>query len=803
MNNEWDSGNMKGYRIYIDDHDDMFGNKPTLLYTFYNNLYNLSDIQYKPKFGSAGELEFKMPYESARKLMPRLTTTPSSYDDNHDYNDVPEYGDSLIPLSSKVLLYFGDEIIYIGRVIKTRMDINGQYVINTEGILNYLVDVMLEPFDTKMNLKDFILFVIEQYNSKVETWRMIDSRCININLVDVSKKTQQEVIRRKSSEFKSAADILKSFVTNEYGGYFVMTYKFLPDMYKYVIGIDYVNYYEYTYDEHPQAIRFTNNMLDLNKSIDSSKFISELYPVGAQVEVQQLRAYDEETDDTSGEVTEIPVIYKLHDRIEYEWCWDNFEKHTFELVDKSIAYPNKSYQNYPGYALREMYFKRYHWTSSDVETHIEPDKKDHRLPTAEQCVRWYYLDHFSIEEAAAQGFTGGFSDGAVFFDILGPAELMDEDTAAEFEGKKETGEIKEFTGKEYLSQHNIVWADGYYKKYRTTSEGVVVYTWESAVIYYSYKGTLFRPADYWMNQFVGTRWRDLGRTEELDGVYTKYSIEHLPEFVFAGRWVSGKSYTANSPNSIADTVVYSTEEGKGKTYLCIRSGKSYKQPDMDPDMWKVLFDFESPISKWGRTPDYVFSGPWNQNASYASETDTTSANVVIDDGITYACIKAVKSSVHPANDPEHWRIIYSDAHAMSSYETTWSSLKDEKMSEHYGAICSTKEWSSIEDPNDLLVEAARYLTEQSSLPPTIEVNAFDLSFTEGCPPIKIGHIHPVMSRIHGLVDYMWGIGDAEVMSASYLVKSATIDVLNPANSKYVLGTSEEGLAERLGKYYAM
>lgn len=102
----------------------------------------------------------------------------------------------------------------------------------------------------------------------------------------------------------------------------------------------------------------------------------------------------------------------------------------------------------------------------------------------------------------------------------------------------------------------------------------------------------------------------------------------------------------------------------------------------------------------------------------------------------------------------------------------------------YGRIWHHEEFSDIDNESDLRTKATELLNRSAGEVTSIEVSAVDLHLTDyEIPNIKVGEYVPVLSPSHGI-------------DVAYICTAVSIDICNPANTKYTLGVNPDTLTTK-------
>lgn len=102
----------------------------------------------------------------------------------------------------------------------------------------------------------------------------------------------------------------------------------------------------------------------------------------------------------------------------------------------------------------------------------------------------------------------------------------------------------------------------------------------------------------------------------------------------------------------------------------------------------------------------------------------------------------------------------------------------------YGRIWHHEEFNDIEDEATLRTKATEMLARNAGEITSIEVSAVDIHLLDSnTPNLKVGEYVPVLSPVHGI-------------DVAYICTAASIDICNPANTKYTLGVNPETLTTK-------
>lgn len=107
----------------------------------------------------------------------------------------------------------------------------------------------------------------------------------------------------------------------------------------------------------------------------------------------------------------------------------------------------------------------------------------------------------------------------------------------------------------------------------------------------------------------------------------------------------------------------------------------------------------------------------------------------------------------------------------------------------YGWVFKAVTWSDVETDVDYLQkQAVKYLSDAINMATTIELTAADLATIENVNPFRLGRYITIKSKYHGLES-----------SNDFLIKKLSLDILQPANNKLIVGTTYSTFTETANK----
>ena len=276
------------YRIFCDDY---------VLYDSDLNEFQLGNPVLKQELNAVDELTF--------------TIYP-----NHPYFN------NISKLSSEIKLFRDDNLLFKGRVINSELGFRGEKKIVCEGVLAFLLDTVIRPFDfpndpqfsdfdpDKCNaIEYFFNWIISKHNEQAKDFQ-------KIQLGKVTVTDPNNYLSRSSIEYLNSWEVINSRLLKSYGGYLVL---------KEVDGKNILDYLEdFTSDGTKngnklvctQKIEFGANLLDLTEEISGADIKTGIIPLGARLEDENGNQTDEYLTIESLPDSELsPGIIKTGDHI--------------------------------------------------------------------------------------------------------------------------------------------------------------------------------------------------------------------------------------------------------------------------------------------------------------------------------------------------------------------------------------------------------------------------------------------------------------------------------------------------------
>lgn len=199
------------------------------------------------------------------------------------------YYNNISKLSSIIKMYRDDNLLFKGRVITSKIGFHNEKNIVCEGVLAFLLDTVIRPFDFPNDkqfenldydndnvIEYFLNWVLKCHNEQAKDFQ-------KIKLGTVTVTDQNNYLARSSIEFLSAWEVIKSRLLDTHGGYLVI---------KEIDGENVLDYFEDFTDTGfdnenklvcTQTIEFGENLIDLTQELDGSDIKTGIIPLGARL----------------------------------------------------------------------------------------------------------------------------------------------------------------------------------------------------------------------------------------------------------------------------------------------------------------------------------------------------------------------------------------------------------------------------------------------------------------------------------------------------------------------------------------
>lgn len=225
--------------------------------------------------------------------------------------------DNVRPMHTHVEVYDDDKLLFRGRAIKPKkeMQSSGRFIrtYTFEDIEAYLLDSVQRFYEAVgLTPKEFLQSLIDVHNSQVPQYKQFKLR--NCNVTNNKDDAYRQI------DYPKTRDAIKDKLINELGGYLVTEYKQDgPNMLDYVtdIGNDHKN---------DTPIQLAVNMQSASLTIDPTKVITRVIPLGKQL--------DSQTVDVSGENSTVTTGGGATTAINGDWT--EAIKHAAKMMNVSL-----------------------------------------------------------------------------------------------------------------------------------------------------------------------------------------------------------------------------------------------------------------------------------------------------------------------------------------------------------------------------------------------------------------------------------------------------------------------------------
>lgn len=199
--------------------------------------------------------------------------------------------DNVRPMHTHVEVYDDDKLMFRGRAIKPKkeMQSSGRFIrtYTFEDIEAYLLDSIQRFYEAVgLTPKEFLQSLLDVHNNQVPQYKQFKLR--NCNVTNNKDDAYRQI------DYPKTRDAIKDKLINELGGYLVTEYKQDgPNMIDYVtdIGNDHKN---------DTPIQLAVNMQSASLTIDPTKVITRVIPLGKQLDAQTVDVSGENSTVTTG-----------------------------------------------------------------------------------------------------------------------------------------------------------------------------------------------------------------------------------------------------------------------------------------------------------------------------------------------------------------------------------------------------------------------------------------------------------------------------------------------------------------------
>lgn len=181
------------------------------------------------------------------------------------YPDHPYYN-NLDKMKSVISVHQGERTLFKGRVYSDNMEFRKVKKVEVEGVLGYLNDSRVRPYDFSGSVEAYFTMLVNQHNDQVENFQKF-----KVGVVTV--KDANDLIVRASSNVPKTWDEINDKLIKLLGGYISIRYE---------ADGNYIDYLADYTDVSTQDIAFSVNLLDLNLESKANSLSTCLIPYGAK-----------------------------------------------------------------------------------------------------------------------------------------------------------------------------------------------------------------------------------------------------------------------------------------------------------------------------------------------------------------------------------------------------------------------------------------------------------------------------------------------------------------------------------------
>lgn len=179
------------------------------------------------------------------------------------------YYDSVGVMTSRIVVYRNDTIIFEGRVLKIEYGFRNEKRVSCEGALAYLLDSIVEPTAYYGDNTGYFERLIQLHNSQVDADKQFTAG-------DFSQAYYYP-FEVSSSEYTTTLDEIKARIVKADDTYLHVRHE------NGVMYLDVLSYNVSISNVSGQAIEFGKNLLDIRHETNGGEIFTSIYPLGADV----------------------------------------------------------------------------------------------------------------------------------------------------------------------------------------------------------------------------------------------------------------------------------------------------------------------------------------------------------------------------------------------------------------------------------------------------------------------------------------------------------------------------------------
>lgn len=244
-------------------------------------------------------------------------------------------------MESIITVYQDSNIIFKGRVFSDNVGFYKIKKVEAEGLLAYLNDSIVRPYNFTGSVVEYLDFLISQHNEQVEPHQ-------KFILGEVTVTDSNDYIIRANSNYPNTWNEITDKLVNLLGGYICIRYENDGNYIDYLIDYS---------DTSTQEIRFAVNLLDLESEVRGDSLATCIIPYGMNLsevtEYQSVEAIQEAIDknetaieEIKSKITELKRKYnnKQISHEEYQNEYNGLNQERAELEKEIVSLRNALYQ---------------------------------------------------------------------------------------------------------------------------------------------------------------------------------------------------------------------------------------------------------------------------------------------------------------------------------------------------------------------------------------------------------------------------------------------------------------------------
>ena len=174
---------------------------------------------------------------------------------------------AITKLASRIKVYRDGQLIFLGRVIKDERQLGHRRKYTAEGCLAYLIDSVCDPYSFTGTPAQFFTFLINRHNAAVSAAQQLSLGTCTIS--------SEDEVTLSSELYTSTWQVLQDKLVDAYGGYLYVTF----DQEENPV----IHWLEDPPDTATQAIRFSENLIDIAVERDADETFTACVPQGAKM----------------------------------------------------------------------------------------------------------------------------------------------------------------------------------------------------------------------------------------------------------------------------------------------------------------------------------------------------------------------------------------------------------------------------------------------------------------------------------------------------------------------------------------